>query len=77
MEHETGKNFHDILKSKIDQYVHEVYRYTKNYPKKEIFSSTSQHRRAALSVALNYIEGFARLRNKVHKNFLEISYGSL
>lgn len=24
-----------------------------------------------------YIEGYARRRNKVHKNFLEISYGSL
>lgn len=26
---------------------------------------------------LNYIEGYARFRDKVHKNFLEISYGSL
>lgn len=26
---------------------------------------------------LNYIEGYARGREKVHKNFLEISYGSL
>ena len=26
---------------------------------------------------LNYVEGYARNRDKVHKNFLEISYGSL
>ena len=26
---------------------------------------------------LNYIEGYARIKSKVHKNFLEISYGSL
>jgi four helix bundle protein len=30
-----------------------------------------------LSVALNYIEGFARKRSAVKKNFWEISYGSL
>lgn len=29
------------------------------------------------SVILNYIEGCARARSKVHKNFLEIAYGSL
>lgn len=26
---------------------------------------------------LNYLEGYARFRTKVHKNFLETSYGSL
>ena len=26
---------------------------------------------------LNYIEGYARARDKVHRNFLEIAYGSL
>jgi len=30
-----------------------------------------------LSVILNYIEGYARRKEKVYKNFLEISYGSL
>ena len=30
-----------------------------------------------MSVVLNYIEGYARGKGKVHKNFLEISYGSL
>ena len=32
---------------------------------------------ASLSIILNYIEGYARGRDKIHKNFLEISYGSL
>ena len=77
MEQRTNQRFHDILKNKIDAYVHDVYKYTKSYPKDEIFGATSQHRRAALSVALNYIEGYARIRDKVYKNFLEISYGSL
>ena len=34
-------------------------------------------RRAALSVILNYIEGYARTSDKQLKNFLNISYGSL
>ena len=69
--------FHDELKSKMDEYVHLVYRITRNFPKEEIYGVISQLRRATLSVILNYIEGYARGRNKVHKNFLEISYGSL
>lgn len=69
--------FHDELKSKMDKYAHLVYKLTKQFPKEEIYGVTSQLRRAALSVILNYIEGYARGRDKVHKNFLEISYGSL
>jgi four helix bundle protein len=46
-------------------------------PREELYGLTSQLRRASLSVALNYIEGYARVRNLVHKSFLEISYGSL
>ena len=42
-----------------------------------MFGVKSQLRRSALSVMLNYIEGYARQRNKVLKNFIEISYGSL
>ena len=69
--------FHEDLKSKMDAYVHSVYRISKKFPKEELYGSTSQLRRAALSVILNYIEGYARIRNKVQKNFIEISYGSL
>ena len=69
--------FHDDLKLKMDSCVHLVYKITKNFPRDELYGVTSQLRRAALSVILNYIEGYARKRNKVYKNFLEISYGSL
>lgn len=68
--------FHDELKAKMDEFVHLVYRLTKNFPREEMYGVISQLRRAALSVILNYIEGYARLKGKVHKNFLEISYGS-
>jgi len=71
------ETFHNQLKGKMDEYVHLIYQITRNFPKEELYGVTSQLRRAALSVILNYIEGYARTRTKVHKNFLEISYGSL
>ena len=61
----------------MDEYVHLVYALSRKFPKEELYGATSQLRRAALSVILNYIEGYARVKDKVHKNFLEISYGSL
>lgn len=72
-----NKNFHKILKDKIDTFVHLIYRVSREFPKEEIYGVTSQIRRAALSIALNYVEGYARNRNLVYINFLEISYGSL
>lgn len=78
MEQEKGEQkYHERLRHLMDEYVHSVYRSTKNFPKEELFGATSQLRRAALSVILNYIEGYARQRKAVHKNFLEISFGSL
>ena len=73
-------NFHEELKATLHVYVKLIYKITKNFPKEEIYGIVSQIRRAAVSVILNYIEGFARRKGpycKVYKNFLEISYGSL
>lgn len=70
-------SFHQLLHNKMDTFVHLVYRVTKKFPREEIYGATSQLRRSALSVILNYIEGYARNRNKVHKNFIETAYGSL
>ncbi len=70
-------NFHKILKHKLDEFAFLVYKVTKSFPKEEIYGITSQLRRAALSVVLNYIEGYARLGDKQLKNFLQMSYGSL
>ena len=61
----------------MDEYAHAVYRMTKSFPKEELYGITSQLRRAALSIILNYLEGYARGKKLVYKNFLEISYGSL
>ena len=70
-------SFSEELKAKMDEYVHLVYKITKSFPKEELYGATSQLRRAALSVILNYIEGFARIQKSIKRNFWEISYGSL
>jgi four helix bundle protein len=69
--------FQNKLKEKMNEYAHGVYRITKSFPREEVYGVTSQLRRSALSVILNYIEGFARQKYAVRKNFWEISYGSL
>jgi len=71
------ETYHEKLKREMDEYAHLVYNLTREFPKEELYGITSQLRRSSISVVLNYIEGYARGRNKVHKNFLEISYGSL
>jgi len=69
--------FQDKLKAKMHEYVTVVYAATKKFPADELYGVTSQLRRAALSVILNYIEGYARGKSKVTLNFYEIAYGSL
>lgn len=71
------ESYHEKLQNKMDDYVHLVYSFTKQFPKEELYGTTSQLRRSALSTVLNYIEGYARGREKVRKHFLEISFGSL
>ncbi len=70
-------SFHTALKQKMDEYAHLVYKLTRKFSKDELYGATSQLRRSTISVVLNYIEGFARIKDKVHRNFIEISYGSL
>lgn len=70
-------DFQEKLKNKMNEYVHFVYKITKNFPKDELYGTTSQARRSAMSVILNYTEGYARRKPAVQLNFLEISYGSL
>lgn len=77
MDNNKSSNFHDDLRKFMNLYVHGVYDISASFPKHELFGVTSQLQRSALSVILNYIEGYARQRDKVLKNFLEISYGSL
>lgn len=74
----TGEgSYHQVLKDTMDQYVHLVYQIARTFPREELYGVTSQLRRSSLSVILNYIEGYARFKDKVHKNFLETACGSL
>ena len=77
MKEQNENSYHKELRNLMDQYVHFVYKVTKNFPRDELYGVISQIRRAALSVILNYIEGYARCGDKSNKNFVKISYGSL
>lgn len=74
---ETKNNYHKELRDLMNQYVHFVFKISKRFPKEELYCTTSQLKRASLSVILNYIEGYARIGEASYKNFLKISYGSL
>lgn len=62
---------------KADLLAKTVYGSTRSFPRSEQYGLTSQIRRAALSVILNIIEGFARQNKKEFRRFLLISFGSL
>lgn len=72
-----SREFYDNLKKKMDEYVHFIYQLSRKFPADELYGATTQIRRAALSIILNFVEGFARQRKAVQHNFFEISYGSL
>lgn len=55
----------------------EVYKVTKGFPKDELYSITSQIRRAAGSISANIAEGFGRTGEKDKIHFMTIAYGSL
>lgn len=60
-----------------DELANAVYDLTLKFPKDELYSLTSQLRRAALSVPANIIEGHARDNKNEFRHFLSIALGSL
>jgi four helix bundle protein len=71
------KNFRDLDVWRLAmEIIGDYYKYTKSFPKEEIYGLVSQMRRAALSIASNIAEGFNRYHNKEYRQFLYIALGS-
>jgi four helix bundle protein len=73
-----ASTFQDLVAwQKAHQFVLATYAFTASFPKQEIYSLTSQLRRAAVSVPANIAEGFRR-RGPVEKaRFMNIAEASL
>ncbi len=54
-----------------------IYKYTDNFPQKEVYALVSQMRRAAVSIASNIAEGFSRRTRKEKIQFYFMALGSL
>lgn len=54
----------------------EIYKITEGFPQREIYTLSSQMRRAAVSIPSNIAEGKNRGTAKDFANFLRIAYGS-
>jgi four helix bundle protein len=76
--HPATQTFCDLLIWKrAHQFVLGVYQLTAGFPRQETFGLSLQMRRAAMSIAVNIVEGFAK-RSKADKTrFLNISEASL
>lgn len=65
------------LFQKADELAILTYKYTRDFPKEEIFGLVSQMRRAAVSVPANIVEGYSRNNKRERLQFYYIARGSL
>lgn len=73
-----AKSFKDLIVwQKAYKLVLEVYKFTDQFPNREVYGLAQQIRRAVVSIPSNISEGYGRRFNKEYKQFLSIAYGSL
>src|ERR1043165_6993390 len=78
MERAPAKTFQDLVVwQKVHGFVLAVYHYSDYFPQKEVYSLTSQLRRAAVSIPANIAEGFKKKGKNDKARFLNIAQGSL
>jgi len=65
----------DVWRKAVDLSV-DVYQFTKEFPREEMYAMSSQMRRAAISIPSNIAEGAARRTDKDFIHFLYIALGS-
>jgi four helix bundle protein len=71
------KDFHDLnVWKKSHALALAVYKATRNFPKEELYTLTSQLRRAAGSVPANISEGCGRGGDREFGRFLQVAMGS-
>jgi len=71
------KNFKDLkIWQEGIEFVEEIYKVTKEFPKEEIYGIVRQIRRSAVSIPSNISEGFMRSYDKEFKQFLFIALAS-
>ncbi len=74
---EKINSFRDLkMWQKAKDFALRIYKITEQFPKEELYSLTSQLRRASVSVASNIAEGFRRRSSKEKIQFLRMAYGS-
>ncbi|NET17146.1 MAG: four helix bundle protein [Okeania sp. SIO1H6] len=78
MNREPAKSFQDLIVwQKAHQFVLNIYNFSSNFPKSEMYGLTSQLRRAAVSIPANIAEGFKKRTSPDKLRFFNIAQGSL
>jgi four helix bundle protein len=78
IDRKPATKFQDLIVwQKAHLLVLETYRFSEKFPTKEIYSLTSQLRRAAVSIPANIAEGFKKKSKLDKARFMNIAQGSL
>ena len=78
VERQAAKTFQDLIVwQRAHAFVLAVYKRTAAFPGREIYGLTSQMRRAAISIAANIAEGFAKRGKPDKVRFMNIAEGSV